>query len=61
MEKFHYYYGRFSVRESNASVYEIFRTGPDRPGGPPGLVYNGYRFLFSKESDQGVVLTTPST
>jgi hypothetical protein len=22
---------------------EIFRTRPDRPGGPPSLLYNGYR------------------
>ena len=22
---------------------EIFRTSPDRPGGPPSLLYNGYR------------------
>ena len=24
-------------------VAKIFRTGPDRPWGPPGLLYNGYR------------------
>ena len=29
---------------------EIFRTCPDRPWGPPSLLYNGYRvFLGSKE------------
>jgi hypothetical protein len=22
---------------------KIFRTGPDRPWGPPSLLYNGYR------------------
>ena len=27
---------------SNAGV-EIFRTCPDRPWGPPSLLYNGYR------------------
>jgi len=28
---------------------EIFRTRPDRPWGPPGLLYNGYRvFLEGK-------------
>ena len=25
------------------SVGEIFRTCPDRPWGPPSLLYNGYR------------------
>jgi hypothetical protein len=24
---------------------EIFRTRPDRPWGPPSLLYNGYRFF----------------
>ena len=24
---------------------EIFRTSPDRPWGPPSLLYNGYRFF----------------
>ena len=29
---------------------EIFRTCPDRPWGPPSLLYNGYRvFLGGKE------------
>jgi hypothetical protein len=29
---------------------EIFRTCPDRPFGPPSLLYNGYRvFLGSKK------------
>jgi hypothetical protein len=25
---------------------EIFRTYPDRPWGPPSLLYNGYRVFF---------------
>ena len=25
---------------------EIFRTHPDRPWGPPSLLYNGYRVSF---------------
>jgi hypothetical protein len=25
---------------------EIFRTRPDRPWGPPNLLYNGYRVTF---------------
>jgi hypothetical protein len=24
---------------------KIFRTHPDQPGGPPRLLYNGYRFF----------------
>jgi hypothetical protein len=31
------------VRESNPGEGEIFRTCPDRPWGPPSLLYNGYR------------------
>ena len=29
---------------SNPGGGEIFRTCPDRPWGPPSLLYNGYRF-----------------
>ena len=29
--------------ESNPIGGEIFRTRPDRPWGPPSLLYNGYR------------------
>jgi hypothetical protein len=28
---------------SNPGGREIFRTRPDRPWGPPSLLYNGYR------------------
>ena len=28
---------------SNPGGGEIFRTGPDRPWGPPSFLYNGYR------------------
>jgi hypothetical protein len=31
------------VRGSNPGGAEIFRTCPDRPWGPPSLLYNGYR------------------
>ena len=31
------------VRGSNPGGGEIFRTCPDRPWGPPSLLYNGYR------------------
>jgi hypothetical protein len=36
---------------------EIFRTCPDRPWGPPSLLYNGYRVFPGVESGRGVTLT----
>jgi hypothetical protein len=33
----------WTVRGSNPGGGEIFRTYPDRPWGPPSLLYNGYR------------------
>ena len=33
----------WTVRGSNSGGGEIFRTCPDRPWGPPRLLYNGYR------------------
>jgi hypothetical protein len=37
-------YGLDTVRGSNpGGGEEIFRTCPDRPCGPPSLLYNGYR------------------
>jgi len=30
------------VRGSNPGGSEIFRTRPDRPWGPPSLLYSGY-------------------
>src|SRR5215475_13460510 len=33
----------WTVRGSNLGGGEIFRTYPDRPWGPPSLLYNGYR------------------
>ena len=37
------------VRGSNPGGGEIFHTRPDRPWGPPSLLYNGYRvFLVGK-------------
>jgi len=35
-----------TVRRSNPSGGEIFRTLPDQPWGPPSLLYNGYRVSF---------------
>jgi hypothetical protein len=34
---------KISVRGSNPGGGEIFRTRPDRPCGPPSLLYSGYR------------------
>ena len=36
---------------------EIFRTYPDRPWGPPSLLYSGYRFFPGVKSGWGVTLT----
>ena len=33
----------WTFRGSNPGGVEIFRTCPDRPWGPPSLLYNGYR------------------
>ena len=33
----------WTIRGSNPGGGEIFRTCPDRPWGPPSLLYNGYR------------------
>ena len=33
----------WTVRESNPGGGEIFLTCPDRPWGPPSLLYNGHR------------------
>jgi len=45
------------VRGSNLGRGEIFRTCPDRPLGPPSLLYNGYRFFPGAKSGRGVTLT----
>ena len=46
----------WAVRGSNPSGNEILRTRPDRPCGPPSLLYNGYRLTFPgvKRSGRGV-------
>jgi hypothetical protein len=46
----------WTVRGSNPGGGEIFRTRPDRPWGPPSLLYNGYRVSFPgvKRSRRGV-------
>ena len=41
---------------------EIFRTRPDRPWGPPSLLYNGYRvFPGVKRPGRGVKDPPPSS
>jgi hypothetical protein len=46
----------WTVRGSNPGGGEIFRTRPDRPWGPPSLLYNRYRvsFLGIKRPGRGV-------
>jgi len=47
---FHILATGWTVRGSNTGGDEIFRTCPDRPWGPPSLLYNGYRvFAGGKE------------
>ena len=47
---------RWTVGGSNPGVGENFRTRPDRPWGPPKLIYNGYRVSFPglKRPERGV-------
>ena len=49
-----------TVRESNLGRSVIFRTCPDRPWGPPSLLYNGYRAFPGVKSGQVVTLTPHS-
>jgi len=35
----------WTVRGSNPGENEIFRPSPDRPWGPPSLLYNGFRVI----------------
>ena len=52
----------WTVRGSNPSGSEIFRTRPDPSWGPPSLLYNGYRVSFPaiKRPGRGVNHTPPS-
>ena len=47
----------WTVRGSNPGGGEIFRTCPDRPWGPPSLLYNGHRVYRGVKSGRGVTLT----
>jgi hypothetical protein len=40
-------------RRSNPGGGEVFRTRPERPWGPPSLLYNGDRFLFPEAERPG--------
>jgi hypothetical protein len=47
------------VGGSNPGGSEIFRTRPDRPGGPPNLLYNGYRVFPGGVKRPGRVVDHP--
>ena len=47
-----------TVRWSNPDRGEIFRTRPDRPWGPPNLLYNGYQVFPGGRGGRGVALPT---
>ena len=49
----------WTVRELNPGEGEIFRTHPDRPCGPPSLVYSGYRVCFPGAKRLGRGLNHP--
>ena len=51
------------VRGTNPGGGEIFRTRPDRPWGPPSLLYDGYRVSFTvvKRPERGVYHPLAST
>ena len=45
----------WTVRGSNPGEGEIFRTCPDRPWGPPSLLYNGYRVFPGGKKRQNFI------
>ena len=53
----------WTVRGSNPGGGEIFRTSPDRPWGPPSLLYHGYRVSFrgAKRPERDVDHSPPSS
>jgi hypothetical protein len=53
----------WTFRGSNPGGGEIFRSRPDRPWGPPSLLYNGYRVYFPgvKRQGRGVDHPPPSS
>ena len=50
----------WTVRGSNPGGGEIFRTCPDRPWGPPSLLYNGYQ-VFPRGKERPGLDADPST
>ena len=46
---------------SNPGGGEIFRTCPDRPCGPPSLLYNGYRVFVGGKAGPGCGVDHPPT
>ena len=48
-----------AVRGSNAGGGEILRTRPDRPWGPPSLLYKWYRLSFPAVKRPGRVVNHP--
>ena len=44
----------WTVQGSNPAGGEIFRTRPDRPWGPPSLLYSGYRVCFPEVKRPGL-------
>ena len=46
----------YQTKDDESRWGEIFRR-PDRPWGPPSLLYNGYRVFPGIESGRGVTLT----
>jgi hypothetical protein len=55
--------GIATVRGSNPGGGKIFRSRPERPWGPPSLLYNGYRVSFPgvKRPGRGVDHSPPSS
>jgi hypothetical protein len=53
----------WTIRKSNPGVGETYRTRPDRPCGPPSILYYGYRvcFLGVKRLGRGVDHPAPSS
>ena len=51
----------WTVRASNPDGGDIFRTFPDLPWDPTGLLYNGYRVFPEEYSGRSVAFTPPSS
>jgi len=51
----------WTVRETNPGGDEIFSGRPDRPCGPPSLLYNGYRVFPEGRGGWSVGLNHPTT